>query len=291
MKKLFALILALTVLLSLAACGGGDSELKEAARELEAITGEPVSVEEVKEALADLEEMTGEKVTVEELIEFTRSMYALANGDWTEGEQEDDGWPFADIPAWPTTEGLQVYDYYEGQKNIFVTGGPEEMDAWLSSLRDVGFGGYFWDNEELEYFSMDYCIRLEDRGTEEGQYQLVISENDMTLGIPEEIADLFPAYNGDGVLLYGGSDEYDGETVYYFNALGETKEGGLRYLDTLKAAGFEDIYDSYYFPPEGYYYKTEGGKTFGYAAEEYWYDFDDETQTGWADFCLTVKPE
>ena len=117
----------------------------------------------------------------------------------------------------------------------------------------------------------------------------MIRSGDMELGFPEEIADLFPAYNGDGALVYGGMEEYDGKEYYFFQAVGETEEGGKRYLQALKDAGFEPENDYTYSGAGGYYYKTEGGKRIGYASEEYWYELDNATGTGQADFSLTVE--
>ena len=287
MKKLVVSLLMGIMVFSFTACG---NEYKEAAEKIEEITGQETTAEDIKEAIEEMEELTGEEMTVEEFIEFTESMYALAEGDWEDYEPEDEDWPYKDIPEWPVAEGLNWADYYgEGQIDIFVTGGEDEMNEWLAELRKEGFKGYFWEGDELEYYSDNYWIYLEDRGAEEGQYHIVVREGDMELGYPEELEDYFPEYNGDGALLYGGMDEYDGECYYYFSAIGETEEGALRYFNTLVEKGFETEDGDYYSAPEGYYYKTVGGKTVGYVAEDYWYDFDDETQTGWGDFCLTVE--
>ena len=290
MKKILALLLAGLVVLSFASCGS--NEYEAAAQELTKITGQKTTAEDVKEAIADMEALTGEKMSVEEFIEFTRSMYSLVDGSGLNGEDdkpESDEWPFEDIPEWPVAEGLEWNNWYgDDRTDLYVKGGIDEMNAWLAELEKEGFGGYFWAGDDLEYYSEKYIVRLEDRSAEEGEYHLVISKSDVTLGFPEEISSLFPPYNGDGVLVYGGSEEYDGETYYMFNVVGETKEGGLRYLQKLKDLGFESDSD-YYREPEGYYYKTVNGKTLGYACEEYWYMFDDETQTGWADISLTVK--
>ena len=289
MKKLLSIILAGLMLLSLAACGS--NEYEAAAKELTELTGQKTTAQDVKDAIADMEELTGEKMSVEEFVEFTRSMYSLVDGSGAdEYEPEDDEWPFNDIPEWPVAEGLNWNNWYgEGRTDLYVKGGIDEMNSWLSELKAEGFGGYFWEGDELEYYSEKYWIRLDDSGAEEGEYHLVITEGDMEIGIPDEIRSLFPSYNGDGVLLFVGSEEYDGETYYMFNALGETEEGGKRYLQKLKDLGFEAKYDSVYSGAGGYYYKTVDGKTLGYASEEYWYMFDNETQTGWADFSLTVK--
>ena len=290
MKKILAILIAGLMLVSLASCGSNQYEA--AAKELTEITGQKTTAEDVKQAIEDMEALTGEKMSVEEFIEFTRSMYSLVDGSGLgEDEPESDEWPFKDIPEWPVAEELEWNNWYgEDRTDLYVKGGIDEMNSWLAELEKEGFGGYFWEGDELEYYSEKYIVRLEDRGAEEGKYHLVITESDITLGYPDEIKDLFPSYNGDGVLLYGGCDEYDGETYYMFNALGETKEGGLRFLQKLKDLGFEDD-SGYYNEPEGYYYKTVDGKTLGYACEEYWYDFDDAKQTGWADFSLTVKAE
>lgn len=288
MKKLLALLLAAVMLFSLVSCGS--NEYEAAAKELTELTGQKTTAQDVKDAIADMEELTGEKMSVEEFVEFTRSMYSLVDGSGAgEYEPEDDEWPFNDIPEWPVAEGLDWNNWYgEDRTDLYVKGGIDEMNAWLAELKKEGFGGYFWEGDELEYYSERYWIRLDDSGAEEGEYHLVITEGDMEIGFPDEIRSLFPSYNGDGVLLFAGSEEYDGETYYMFNALGETKEGGLRFLQKLKDLGFADD-SGYYNEPEGYYYKTVDGKTLGYACEEYWYMFDDATQTGWADFSLTVK--
>ena len=293
MKRFLALLLAAMMLLSLAACGGGSSELKQAAEELSEITGETVTVDDVKELMEELEALSGEKVTAADAVEFTRSMYALTTGDWEDYEPEDDEWPFDDLPAWPVAEGLDWADYYgDGQIDIFAKGTEEDLQSWLAQLREEGFKGYYWsDDAELEFYREDYWIYLDDRGAGEGEFHLVVRGGAMELGFPEEIAHLFPAYNGDGALVYGGMDEYDGEKYYYFNAVGETEEGGLRYLQTLIDAGFETEDGDYYRAPEGYYYKTQGDLITGYAAEDYWYMLDDATGTGWADFCLTVEEQ
>ena len=290
MKKILAILIAGLMLVSLVSCGSNQYEA--AAKELTEITGQKTTAEDVKQAIEDMEALTGEKMSVEEFIEFTRSMYSLVDGSSAgDDEPESDEWPFKDIPEWPVAEELEWNNWYgEDRTDLYVKGGIDEMNAWLAELEKEGFGGYFWEGDELEYYSEKYTVRLDDRGAEEGKYHLVITESDITLGYPDEIKSLFPSYNGDGVLLYGGCDEYDGETYYMFNALGETKEGGLRFLQKLKDLGFEADSD-YYREPEGYYYKTVDGKVLGYACEEYWYDFDDTTQTGWADFSLTVKAQ
>lgn len=289
MKKFLALFLAAVMLLSLAACGGGNG-LAAAAREIEAITGEKTTADDVKEAMEQLEALSGEKVTAQDVVDFTREMYELVGG-FSDYEPADEEWPFNDIPEWPVTEGLSWANYYgENQIDLFVSGGEAEMDAWLKELRDIGFNGYFWEGDELDYYNNNYHIYLDDRAGE-GEYHLVIRSGDMELGFPAEIQGLFPDYNGDGVLLFSGEEDYDGELCYFFNALGETEEGGQRYLQALKEAGFESGSDSYYSGAGGYYYKTAGGQKIGYASEEYWYEFDEETGTGWADFCLTVAPE
>ncbi len=289
MKKILVLMLAAMMLLSFASCTSNKYEA--AAKQLTELTGEKTTANDVKEAIEQMEELTGEKMTVEEFIEFTQGMYQLADG-LGEYEPEDDEWPYKDIPEWPVAEGLEWNNYYgEDRIDLYVKGGIDEMNLWLAELKKEGFGGYFWEGDELKYYSEKYWIRLDDRGADEGEYHLIITEGDMKIGFPDEIKSLFPDYNGDGMLLYGGSEDYDGEIYYFFSALGETEEGGKRYLQKLKDLGFEDIYESYYNEPEGYYYKTVNGKTIGYASEEYWYMFDEETQTGSADFCLTVKPE
>ena len=288
MKKLFALLLAAMMLLSLTACGGG--EYAAAAKEIEAITGEKTTASDVKEAIEQMSALSGEKMTAEEFVEFTRGMYALASGDWSSYEPEDDEWPFDDIPEWPVAEGLNWEDYYgEDQIDIFAKGSEDDIKAWVEKLRADGFKGYYWGGDELEFYVDNYYIYLDDQGTGDGEFHLVIRSGDMELGIPKELEDLFPAYNGDGALVYGGMDEYDGEQYHYFMAVGETEEGGQRYLQVLKNAGFEPENDYTYFGAGGYYYKTEGGKQIGYASEEYWYEFDDATGTGQADFSLTVK--
>lgn len=288
MKKFLALLLAAMMLLSLAACGG--NEYDAAAKEIEEITGEKTTAADVKEAIKELEELSGEKMTAEEFVEFTRSMYALASGDWDEYEPEDEAWPFADIPEWPVAEGLTWEDYYgENQIDVFAKGSEDDINAWVEDLRGAGFKGYYWGGDELEFYIDDYWIYLDDRGTGDGEFHLVIRSGDMELGFPDEIEDLFPAYNGDGALVYGGMEEYDGEKYYFFQAVGETEEGGKRYLQALKDMGFESESDSPYSGAGGYYYKTQGGKRIGYASEEYWYMFDDATGTGQADFSLTVE--
>lgn len=288
MKKLFALALALVMVLSLAACGGND--LQAAAREIEKITGETTTVDDVKEAMEQLEALSGEKVTAQDVVDFTRDMYELADGDWSDYEPEDKAWPFDDIPAWPVAEGLS-YSEYSGKLAVFVTGGEDEMNAWLEQLRGAGFNGYYWSSQgEMEYYSDNHGIYLDDDRSSEGEFCLMISTGDMELGFPEEIQGLFPEYNGDGVLLFGGAEDFgEGEIGYMFTAVGETEAGGQRYLQALKDAGFQPKYeDSHYYGAGGYYNKTEGGKTIGYASEEYWYEFDDETGTGTADFSLTI---
>lgn len=290
MKKLYALLLTLTMLLSLAACGGGN-DLAAAAREIQEITGEKTTADDVKEAMEQLEALSGEKVTAQDVVDFTREMYEFAGGG-DSGEPDDEEWPFDDIPEWPVAEGLSWEDYYgENQIDLFVSGGKDEMNAWLEELRKAGFNGYFWGADDLEYYSENYWIRLDDRGAGENEYHLVITSGDMELGFPEEIQGLFPDYNGDGVLTFGGEEDYDGKTYYLFNALGETEAGGQRYLQALKDAGFESKSDSHYSGASGYYFKSAGGQRLGYESEEYWYEFDEETGTGWADFGLTVEPE
>lgn len=290
MKKILAILIAGLMLVSLASCG--TNQYEAAAKELTEITGQKTTAEDVKQAIEDMEALTGEKMSVEEFIEFTRSMYSLVDGSGLgEDEPESDEWPFGDIPEWPIAEELEWNNWYgEDRTDLYVKGGIDEMNSWLAELKAEGFGGYFWEGDELEYYSEKYWIRLDD-GADEGEYHLVITENDMKIGIPDEIRSLFPSYNGDGVLLYNGCDEYEGETYYMFSALGETEEGGKRYLHKLKDLGFEAKYDSDYSGAGGYYYKSVDGKILGYASEEYWYDFDDATQTGWADFSLTVKAE
>ncbi len=293
MKKLLALLLALVLTLSLAACAGGN-DLEAAAREIERITGEKTTAEDVKAAMEDLEALSGEKVTAQDVVDFTREMYELLDGDDSnDGDDEPDAeaWPLADIPQWPVAEGLSWNNYYgDDQTDIYVTGGPEEMETWLAELREVGFNGYFWGGKTLYYINENYQVSLDDRGAAEGQYHLVIRSGEMELGLPAELQGLFPDYNGDGAVIYGGSEEYDGVTRYFFTVAGETEEGGQRYLQTLIDDGFVSENDGYYSDAAGYYYKTVDGQQLGYESEEYWYDFDTETGTGEAGFCLSVGP-
>ena len=268
-KKLFLLLLVLVMMFSLIACGGkapsGGKDQPE-----EKNDGE-VTAEEMEEAMEVLEELA------EDLEDY---------------EPADDEWPFRDIPEWPVAEGLNWGDYYgENQIDIFAKGSEDDMLAWVEALRGADFKGYYWGGDDLEFYIDNYWIYLDDRGTGDGEFHLVVRSGDMELGFPEEIEGLFPAYNGDGALVYGGSEEYDGEAYYFFSAVGETEEGGQRYLQALKDAGFASESDAPYSGAGGYYYKTEGGQRIGYASEEYWYEIDEATGTGWADFSLTVAPE
>lgn len=285
MKKRFAFLLAAVMLLSFAACSGGN-DLEAAAREIEKITGETITADDVKQTMEQLEALLGQTVTAQDVVDFTREMYDLAGGETTTEE-----WPLYDIPAWPVAEGLNWDDFYgENQIDIYVKGSEADMDAWLEELRALGFKGYYWGDDDLEYYSEHYWITLDDSGTGDGAYHLVVRHGDMNLGIPAVIADLFPAYNGDGVLVYDFYEESDGRSCYFFSALGETKEGGQRYLQALKDAGFEPGSDTGSAGAGGCYYKTVDDQKIGYESKEYWDEFDEETGTGSAEFCLTVAP-
>ena len=108
MKKLLALLLTLALLFSLAACGGGGDDktpsgedktqtssgemsLEEAAKEIEKITGEPMTADEVKEAMEQLAESTGKEVTAQDLVNMTRELQEL-DEEMNEGD-ETAGWP------------------------------------------------------------------------------------------------------------------------------------------------------------------------------------------------------
>ena len=283
MKRLLAL--ALILLLGLAACGG-NAELAKAAKEIEEITGQKTTPQDVQEAIDQMSALSDKKVTAQDIVDLARGADALANGLDMETPSEE--WPLPDIPAWGTADGL-FWSEEEGEYTISVQGGDAERTQWAAELEKAGFKG-FDEQPDLHYYKDGYEVELDENYG--GSYRITISKDRVQTGLPEEIASLFPEYNGDGVLTFNGKDEQDGVQYYTFSAMGETREGAARYVQALIDAGFtEDDEGGYYEPPTGYYYKPAGGKKLGYQVEEYWYSWNEDAGKGWGDVYLSIAKE
>lgn len=289
MKKLFALLLAAVMVLSLAACSGG-GELSKAAKEIEKITGKATTVDDIKEAMEQLEAMSGKKVTAQDVVDFTREMYGLMeddpDNDGDDGDKDtpdSDEWPLADVPAWPVTEDL-FWGTRGGNMEISVKGSESDLQTWAQNLKQAGFAGYV-GNYDSGFLSSKYRLWVDNNNAGDGYViEVRIPEDEVIFGLPDELKGLFPEYVGEGTLIYGWDEDYDGMKAYYFDVYGETEEHCRDYIAALEAAGFVNQYpDSTYTGGGGYFFKEVDGKKLGYQVEEYWYD------TGYAEIVLTVE--
>ena len=218
---------------------------------------------------------------------FLFSLVACSNGNTTEEENE---WPFSDIPAWGNLENMGWGIYGEGEKEttykIYVSGDEDTRAQWIADLKKAGFKGYD-SEEETQYYGGEYAIFLNDYEQETTNYEiLVYPDNQYDTGFPEEIQNLFPEYNGDGMPLHTFSEDYGEEGIYYhFNIAGESEEGLMRYTEALTKDGFSP--EGEVTPTSGSYVKeTEDGAVRFILDDDFWYSYNDENNTGIA--CVTL---
>ena len=199
----------------------------------------------------------------------------------------NENWPFNDIPSWSADEELK----YSEQTGICeVTGDDSTLQAWLVSLENAGFGGYF-KGDYGEYLNAKYYITVTANGSGgDYDYNIDISEETHEIGFPSDVAALLPAYSGDGVLICSGDSE-PSSGLYLFRIYGATKESAQEYVNALKSAGFaedgaaEDI-------ENGTYKKTADGKSIKYwcGDEGYWGSmYFEECNGGVGEFWVTIK--
>ena len=247
MKKLFTLLLALVMALSLAACGGNDT---------------PDASGSSGSGTSHQQEQPGN------------------NGDGNNKEEKPDSdeWPLKDVPEWPGTEGVRwFHGNEENEFEISAQGNDDDLQTWIALLKDAGFVGYE-NAAKIHYIGNECSIYASAKDV--GFRITITTEQEFTFGLPEELKGLFPEYVGDGtvVFMYAeefyGDEDYEGTLGYYFNIYDETEEGSKEYLNALENAGFVNQYPDSKGNTggEGHYFKEADGKRLGYQVSEYWSD-------------------